>query len=438
MKMDARSLALIILSRFQANTTKIDQIISSTFSQFNVHNQIKGRARVIVNEVVRFRDRLDLMIEYASERKKIHIKNKTINILRIGFYELVMDDKVPDYAAVNSAVDIADKELNRKGKGFVNAVLRKMIFLIDNDSNWYKSLEKKSAWNSIPNWLQERWRSNYEESKFIKMVNYFNTPPQNFVRVDDSKSTVLDVEKALKNQGISCDIFSSRFVRIFEGYTKLLKTGLFQDGKISIQNPASASVVDCLGAGLNDSVLDVCAAPGTKSLYLANIVGENGKIFASDIDRMRIIKAKADIKRHRKYNIIWEQKDASKAEYEMSNYILIDAPCTGTGVIGRKPDIRWRRKSSDIKLMSKIQLKILNNCSKFLNESGTLVYATCSMEPEENWGVVEEFLKSNKDFFIDTIPPTVPKTWIDKRGALSTIPFEHGVDGLFAAKMVRA
>ena len=122
----------------------------------------------------------------------------------------------------------------------------------------------------------------------------------------------------------------------------------------------------------------------------------------------------------------------------MSNYILIDAPCTGTGVIGRKPDIRWRRKSSDIKLMSKIQLKILNNCSKFLNESGTLVYATCSMEPEENWGVVEEFLKSNKDFFIDTIPQTVPKTWIDKRGALSTIPFEHGVDGLFAAKMVRA
>ena len=195
MKMDARSLALIILSRFQANKTKIDQIISSTFSQFHVHNQIKGRARVIVNEVVRFRDRLDLMIEYASERKKIHIKNKTINILRIGFYELVMDDKVPDYAAVNSAVDIADKELNRKGKGFVNAVLRKMIFLIDNDSNWYKSLEKKSAWNSIPNWLQERWRSNYEESKFIKMVNYFNTPPQNFIRVDDSKSTVLDVEK---------------------------------------------------------------------------------------------------------------------------------------------------------------------------------------------------------------------------------------------------
>ena len=353
MKMDARLLAFIILSRFQANTTKIDQIISSTFSQFHVHNQIKGRARVIVNEVVRFRDRLDLMIEYASERKKIHIKNKTINILRIGFYELVMDDKVPDYAAVNSAVNIADKELNRKAKGFVNAVLRKMIFLIDNDSNWYKSLEKKSAWNSIPNWLQERWRSNYNESKFINMVNYFNKPPQNFIRVDDSKRTDLDVEKDLKNQGVSCDIFSSSFVRIFEGYTSILNSCLFRYGKISIQNTASDSVVDCLGAGLNDSVLDVYAAPGTKSLYLANIVGKNGKVFASDIDRMRIIKAKADIKRHRKYNIIWEQKDASKAEYEMSNYILIDAPCTGTGVIGRKPDIRWRRKSSDIKLSVK-------------------------------------------------------------------------------------
>ena len=188
----------------------------------------KGRARVIVNEVVRFRDRLDLMIEYASERKKIHIKNKTINILRIGFYELVMDDKVPDYAAVNSAVNIAGKELNRKGKGFVNAVLRKMIFFIDNDRNWYKSLEKKGAWNSIPNWLQERWRSNYNESKFIKMVNYFNTPPQNFIRVDDSKSTVLDVEKALKNQGVSCDIFSSRFVRILKDIQNYLKLVYFE------------------------------------------------------------------------------------------------------------------------------------------------------------------------------------------------------------------
>ena len=89
--------------------------------------------------------------------------------------------------------------MSRKGKGFVNAVLRKMIFLIDNDSNWYKSLEKKSAWNSIPNWLQARWRSNYNESKFIKMVNYFNTPPPNFIRIDDRKNTVSDIEKALKN-----------------------------------------------------------------------------------------------------------------------------------------------------------------------------------------------------------------------------------------------
>lgn len=438
MKMDARLLAFIILSRFQKNSIKIDQIINSTFSKFQVDNRIKGRAKAIVNEVVRLRDRLDLMIEYASKRKKIHIKNKTINILRIGFYELVIDDKVPDYAAVNSAVNIAGKELNRKGKGFINAVLRRMIFIIKNDRNWYKSLEKKGAWHSIPNWLQARWRSNYNESEFIKMVNCFNTPPPNFIRIDDRKNTVSDIEKALKNQGVSCDIFSRRFIRIFEGYTKLLKTSLFRDGMISIQNPASASVVDCLGAGPDDSVLDVCAAPGTKSLYLANIVGENGKIFASDIDNSRILKAKADVKRHRKYNIKWAQKDASKAEYEMSNFILIDAPCTGTGIIRRKPDIRWRRKSSDIKLMSNIQLKILNNCSKFVNRSGTLVYATCSLEPEENWGVVEEFLKLNKDFSIDTVPSTVPQLWIDSRGALSTIPFEHGVDGLFAAKMVRA
>jgi len=438
MRKDARSLAFLILCKFEKKPTRIDHIIYDAFGQYDVNIKYRPRTKVIVNEIVRLKSRLDTMIEYVSGRFKKNIEKKILNILRIGFYEIIIDDKVPDYAAVNSAVDIANYHLNKKGKGFVNAILRKMVLIKNDDCNWYIALEKKSTWNSFPLWLQKRWRENIGEERYIKMLDYFNLPPTNYIRIDYPGETIEEVRKILLKDSINSKIFSPSFLEISKGFTKLLKSELFLNGNISIQNPASAAVVDCLGVGTGDTVLDVCAAPGTKSLYLSSLVGENGQILASDINERRIEKSRNDIKRHGKSNIIWELKDATKATYEMSDFILIDAPCTGTGVIGRKPDIRWIREPDDIKKMSRLQLDILNNCSKFVRPNGTLVYATCSLEPEENWEVVEEFLKLNTEYSIDIIPSKIPKSWIDDRGALSTMPFIHGVDGMFATKMVRS
>ena len=144
-----------------------------------------------------------------------------------------------------------------------------------------------------------------------------------------------------------------------------------------------------------------------------------------------------DLDRHRKLNIKWEVKDATKDNYPMTDYILIDAPCTGTGVLGRKPDIKWRRKNEDILEMAKKQFDILSHCSKFVKANGVIVYATCSIEPEENWNVVDRFLNLNPNFRLDDIHSMVPKSWIDKRGAMSTLPYINRVDGMFAARIIK-
>ena len=164
-------------------------------------------------------------------------------------------------------------------------------------------------------------------------------------------------------------------------------------------------------------------------------MGPEGCVYASDISPNRIAAGKKDTKRHRKKNIEWSLKDASKDSYNIADKILIDAPCTGTGVIGRKPDIRWRRKKNDIKKFSNIQLSIINNCSKYLKKGGVLVYATCSMEPEENLKVIEQFLNLNSDFVIDKIPNSIPKHWIKDQVALNILPHLHGIDGVFAMRM---
>ena len=186
-----------------------------------------------------------------------------------------------------------------------------------------------------------------------------------------------------------------------------------------------------------DTVLDVCAAPGTKSLMIAEMVESDGNVLSSDKDDIRVKMGILDIKRHQMQNIHWSVLDALKDNFPPSKKILVDAPCTGTGVIGRRPDIKWRRQLGDVIAMADLQLSILNHVSRYLLSGGTIVYATCSLEPEENWEVVERFLNSNRKFKL--IPPNsnIPKRWVNKNGCLMTFPAYHDTDGMFAAKLFK-
>ena len=437
MKNDARFLTVKVLNRFNRDQKKLHLIIDEIISNAQIDLLTRSRVRVLSNETIRFKGRLEFMIEYVSGRRCDKIDPSILSILKIAFYEILMDDVVPNYAAVDSAVTLTRNLLNRKAAGFTNAVLRKLTRKNDEDINWQNALMDDPNWHSLPLWIQKRWEKRFGYQQFLELVKNINLRSYSFIRVETNKVDIDVVIKSLMENGIRSQEYSSSFLKLDHGLGKVLKTDLFKTGKISIQDPASAAIVDSMDAKPGDNILDVCAAPGTKALYLSNIVGEKGSILASDLIPERVKSGKDDMKRHGQNNIKWSVKDGIKDTYPLADRILIDAPCTGTGVLGRRPDIRWICRPKDINIASEKQLGILNNCSRFLKPNGTLVYATCSIEPEENWKVVDRFLKLNSNFSIDTLPSKIPLDWIDERGGLRTLPHLHGVDGMFAAKLKR-
>ena len=438
MRQDARFLSVKILNRFEKKNEQLVMSRNQVFSSFKPESIDKSRAMVLTNEIIRLRDRLDLMIEDVSGRKINRLDSSLLSILRVGFYEIIYDESIPDYAAVDSLVNLTKAVLSRKASKLTNAVLRNLIRYRDKDSNWDESLKKMPKWVSLPIWLQKRWKYQFGESGFFALVNCINQNPKIFVRVDLTKNTVDDAKESLLESGIEVENYSDSFLKILTGSGKIFSTDLFQSGQVSIQNPAAGAIVELLDPLKGEIVLDVCAAPGTKSLFIAERVGEKGRVLASDLDQLRANRGKNDLDRHRRKNIEWSVKDATQDNFPMADKILIDAPCTGTGVMGRKPDIRWRRKPKDISDMATLQMKLLKHMSQFLNDGGTLVYGTCSMEPEENWNVVEQFLKLNADFKLMTGPSQVMPDWINEMGCLSTFPHIHGIDGLFAARITRS
>ena len=438
MKQDARFLSVKILNRFEKKNEQLVMSRNQVFSSFKPESIDKSRAMVLTNEIIRLRGRLDVMIEYVSGRKINRLDSSLLSILRVGFYEIIYDESIPDYAAVDSLVNLTKTVLSRKASRLTNAVLRNLIRYRDKDSNWDESLKKKPKWVSLPIWLQKRWKYQFGESGFFALVNCINQNPKIFVRVDLTNHTVDDAKESLIESGIEAENYSDSFLKILTGSGKIFSTDLFQSGQVSIQNAAAGAIVEFLNPLKGEIVLDVCAAPGTKSLFIAERVGEKGRVLASDLDQLRANRGKNDLDRHRRKNIEWSVKDATQDNFPMADKILIDAPCTGTGVMGRKPDIRWRRKPKDISDMATLQMKLLKHMSQFLNDGGTLVYGTCSMEPEENWNVVEQFLKLNADFKLMTGPSQVMPNWINEMGCLSTFPHIHGTDGLFAARITRS
>lgn len=437
MSLDSRYLAVKVLNRFESSNQQLSLIRQNLFSQFKPEGKIKARTLVLSNECVRLKDRLDFCIEFISGKELSRLNFNLISILRIGFYEIIYDENVPNYAAVDSAVELTKKLLNKKASSLTNAVLRNLIRKQESNSTWYFELEKKSRWHSTPKWLQNRWKEQFGDAGAHALMSCFNKPSKTFIRVNTTSISVTSVQSELEKLGIESSHVFGPFLKLNTGAGKILFTDMFQSGKISIQNPAAGAIVNLLDLNEGETVLDICAAPGTKSLYMAEQVGTKGKVFAYDVDKMRIQRGLNDQNRH-SYNMIkWDVKDATKDPYPMADKILLDVPCSGTGVIGRKPDIRWRRKAKDIQAFSSLQFSILTHISKYLNPGGTLVYGTCTLEPEENWNVVERFLKLNPSFQLIKNISNIPENWINKNGCLQTSPHVHGIDGMFAATLTR-
>ncbi len=431
----SRKMSVDILFAYDTDKERLPLIIDKYLKQYDLSVAQKKRSKATINEIIRNRGIIDHIIEKSSSRKMGNIQPKLKSILRLGCYDLLFDEIIPEFAAIHSSVELGKNLVNKKSGSMVNAVLRNIQRKKDSDQAWLKSIKDSKVELSFPNWLVKKWRKQFGATNTKNLCRTFLKKSPMFLRVDTNQLPLIEAVSLLNQNGIEVECYGilNSFLKVLSGQEKVLDNNLFNCGIISIQDPASAAVAQLIKPENGDIILDVCAAPGTKSLLMAQKVGNNGKVFASDKDPSRVELAKSDIKRHKNKNIQWSILDATKDRFPMVEKILIDAPCTGTGVLGRRPDIKWKLKKKDFQFMREIQISILNHMSKFLKIGGKIVYATCSLEPEENVSVVNEFLFSNKNFSIIPSNTILPREWVNSDGFLMTMPYETGSDGLFGA-----
>ena len=430
MNHDLRKVTYDIITEFEKNKSQLKLTRDRIVNKADLSSKDRSRITVFTNEVVKWRKKIDYYISINLKKSISKLDKRILNVLRIGYYEILFDAKIPIYASVDYWVQFVKIRFGRTKAGFCNAILRKARKVKINSN---KNLKNLSIFFSYPEWLVKKWENQFGMEQTIKLLKYFNLPPSYFLRIPKNKkiNSSSKIYKNLKTQNKE-----SNFFRIESGLSDILKNDFFKKNNCSIQDRASGAVVEILNPKPGSIVLDVCAAPGTKANYISDFLNGEGEIHASDIDPIRM---KLGVSRSERLslNINWSNKNATKDFFLKSDYVIVDAPCSGTGVLGKKLDIRWRRKKSDIKSFASLQLNILKNISKFVKNDGILVYATCSLENEENWDVVSQFLKFDNSFTIDSPIGLIPNEWIDDKNCMQTIPYKHKVDGMFAARLVK-
>ena len=419
-----------IVLKYESTSRQLKSVRQEYFNKNQLSLKERKRSMALSNEVIRWKRTLDEWISPALNKPIKKLPLNVLCILRLGYYEYVMDDFIPIHAAVNSWVELSKELKNKRISGLVNAVLRK-AGRIDKDS--LAKSENIGSKFSFQDWMVENWIKKYGKSKTIELCKYFNHTHEVDLRLDILSS---DIKNLLKEKKIKWRFspFSKNFIRIKSGLGNILSNNIYSKGNIFVQDRAAGAVVELLDPLPGEVVLDVCAAPGTKSIYINEKMKSEGQIFSSDINQSKVDKGVYQTKKLG-LAINWGKMDATIDTYPKADKILIDAPCSGTGVIARKPDIKWNRNFEDIKKLVSLQNKIINNVSRFLKKDGIMVYSTCSLEDQENWNVVRSFLKLNLNFKLESVEKKIPKQWLNSNNCLETFPPRDNVDGMFAAKI---
>ncbi len=371
---------------------------------------------------------LDYMIDKLSKVKFKKIHKNVLIILEIGIYNIhFLETK--DYATVDKLVDLTKKK-NKRSVGFVNAILRNFI---RNEKEISKikisdDLKSLSVRYSMPYDITKYIFDNYGMDYTKEFLRYANKESKLSIRVNTTKTNVEILKKDLESIGYTVkDSNISKNALIVDNPNGLVSTTLFENGQFTIQQEASMKTVEVLNPGQNSNILDICAAPGTKTTYIAEYTENTGKILANDISFNKLDLIMENINRLGLRNIELTNFDARvyKDEYkEKFDYVLVDAPCSGLGVMARKPEIRYNRSLEDIRKLAELQREIITNAVQYLKVGGVLVYSTCTIGNIEN---KENFDYIKKMENMEVIP-------IDGKDYIEFVSFKENTDGFFISK----
>ncbi|WNF07782.1 16S rRNA (cytosine(967)-C(5))-methyltransferase RsmB [Brevibacillus borstelensis] len=444
-KKGARDIALDVLNRVEEHQSYSNLELKHVLNREELRAPDAGLVTELVYGTIQRRLTLDTALDRFIRGKKVQTWVK--NLLRLSLYQIRFLDRIPDRAVVHEAVEIAKRRGHQGIASMVNGVLRNALRSPD---LWDKlgsgdDAARLSIEQSHPEWLVRRWAGQYGIEETRRILKSNNRPPRTSIRVNTLKSTRDELLGKLREQfsAVEPSVVSPDGLVMEGGHAA--GTEWFRQGLFTVQDESSMLVAPALAADPGMRVLDACAAPGGKTTHIAALMQNRGEIIASDVHPHKRDLIAQNAKR---LGITIIEPIVSDAlhlgEKNLGTFdrILLDAPCTGFGVIRRKPDLKWNKTPDDVKAIAELQYKLLESVAALLAPGGLLVYSTCTIEPEENQLVVQRFVKNHPAFELDrTLADDLPASVRDKidttEGFVQVLPHHFESDGFFIARLKR-
>jgi 16S rRNA (cytosine967-C5)-methyltransferase len=466
-----RQIAASVLGQRHANDFFVEDLLELALASAQLSSADRRLCQEIVYGTVRWQATLDWLITRKTNGREQ--KNALQNLLRLGLYQIFWLDRVPDHAAVHETVELAKQNGFGPQAGFVNAVLRGYLREFDETKKFLAELKISNPTTgfSHPEWLVKKWQKRFGCERTRQLLEWNNTPPKTFARVNtlrisrsrlepDPVSKSIELNRPtpsatykFENPGdllfrwrkedidydfVRRDWLAENLVFELKAHPPLHSLGSFRDGWFYIQDPSTLFAPSQLAPQPGETILDLCAAPGGKTTYIAQRMNNEGRIIACDISEERLNLVQENCQRLGVTCVEFCSSRGDEAHSEKSesgqrfltspstdlvfDRILVDAPCSNSGVMRRRVDLRWRILPEEILRLQQTQLDLLKLAATKLRPSGVLVYSTCSLEPEENSEVVKEFLREHKKFKLES--------------ERELLPFADDVDGAFVARFV--
>lgn len=435
-KQTPREITLYLLSRVEQRGAFVDRILDTALVR-----KLEQRDRLFIRElllgVMRQKLRLDRIIETYYAKDINNLEPEILNILRLGLFQILFMNSVPDWAAVNESVRLASDSRGKGAAGLVNALLRR--FLREGEPPLPEnSIEKISIETSHPLWLAKKWAAFYGEETAESICRAGNEKHPVFIRTQTIRISPDELASRLAGEDfeVNADLVFPGYLMVPKG-NGLFETDAFREGLFTVQDPSAGMASELLAPHTGESVVDLCAAPGGKSTHCAEIMNDCGSVVAVDRHVRRLGLVRETARRLGLTSITCIQSDArtygngGNIQYDR---VLLDAPCSGTGVFSKRLDMRWHLCEEDIKRLVSVQRDLLNSAVHLVKPGGVLVYSTCSLEPEENEDNVAWFLDSHDDFTLEN-----DARFIDFKGERGYIILPHRMNGIgaFASKLKR-
>ena len=406
----------------------IEDLLEGAFSQGRLSDADSRLCRELVFGIIRRQLTLDWLItrKTAGRTQSPRLKD----LLYLGLYQIFWLDRIPNHAAVNETVELAKQRGFQGQSGFVNALLRGYLREFEATKQLLEELKttQPHVGYSHPQWLVDRWQRRWGTEMTAKLMEWNNTPSKTFARVNTLKTDAGKLVSQWREENVDYDFVRRDWCEenlVFElkSHPLLMRLPSFQQGLFYVQDPSTLLAVSQLAPLPGERVLDFCAAPGGKLTYMAQLMKNEGTLVAHDRspDRLKLVEencARLGVTCVKTTLPAGLNAEAKK----LFDRILIDAPCSNTGVMRRRQDLRWRIRLEEIERLRTEQLELLRKALSLLKPGGKLVYSTCSLEPEENQMVVQQFLSERPEFKLDL--------------ERELIPFTDGSDGAYQATLI--